>query len=184
MIIEPFEFLLRDGRKALVRSPKEEDHLSLVSYLIKATSETDYLLTTPEECAKYTPEFEKAFINNTNNSPYATMLLCLVDNQIVGTARIEQLSHFKTKHRATVGIAILCDYWNQGIGSHFFNKLISIAETNPDIKQVELEFIEGNERAKALYEKFGFKITSFRPNSIKAKDGTFKKEFYMIKELD
>ena len=184
MVIEQFSFLLKDGRTAIIRSPKEEDWQNLISFITKATGETDFLLNTPEECSKFTPEFEKAFINSTNDSPYATMILCLVDNQIVGNARIEQLSHLKTKHRATVGIAILRDYWNQGIGSHFFSKLISVAEANPDIKQMELEFVEGNERAKALYEKFGFKITSFRPNSIKAKDGTFKKEFYMIKELD
>ena len=48
---------------------------------------------------------------------------------------------------------------------------------------IELEFVEGNERAKHLYEKFGFRITSEKPNAFKLKDGTYLKEIYMQKYL-
>ena len=184
MIIEQYEFLLKDGRRATMRSPRVDDAQNLINYLVKATGETDFLLARPEECASYTEEYERSFIENANNSNSSYMLVCLVDNQIVGTARIDFYTHIKTKHRARVAVAILRDYWGLGIGSCFFNKMIEIAKANPDIRQMELEFIEGNERAKALYEKFGFKIFGFRPNSIRSKDGTFVKEYFMIKELD
>ena len=36
-----------------------------------------------------------------------------------------------------------------------FQEMIKIAESNPDILQMELDFIEGNSRARALYEKDG-----------------------------
>ena len=61
--------------------------------------------------------------------------------------------------------------------------MISIAESKPEVSQLELEFIEGNERAKALYEKFGFKVIGYVPNSIKQKDGSLLKEYLMIKEM-
>ena len=184
MVIQQFEFLLKDGRKALIRSPRVEDSKELINYLVKATSETDFLLATPEECSSYTIEYEKAFIENANNANNSYMFVCLVDNQIVGTARIDFYTHMKTKHRARIAVAVLRDYWAQGIGSRFFNEMISIAESKPEVSQLELEFIEGNERAKRLYEKFGFKVIGYVPNSIKLKDGTLVKEFYMIKELD
>ena len=38
---------------------------------------------------------------------------------------------------------------------------------------VELDFIEGNDRAKALYEQFGFKVVAVKPNYCKLKDGTY-----------
>ena len=183
MIIEEFTFLLKDGRTAIIRSPKIEDSQDLINYLIKATSETNFLLATPEECSSYTVEYEKAFIENVNNSNNAYMLVCLIDNQVVGTARIDFYTHIKTKHRARVAVAVLCDYWGQGIGSRFFEEMIRLAEVNQDVTQLELEFIEGNERAKGLYEKFGFKVYGFIPNSIKQKDGTLLKEYLMIKEL-
>lgn len=48
---------------------------------------------------------------------------------------------------------------------------------------MELEFIEGNERAQRLYEKFGFRVVSERPNAFKLKDGTHLSEIYMQKYL-
>ena len=48
---------------------------------------------------------------------------------------------------------------------------------------MELEFIEGNDRAKHLYEKFGFRVVAEKPNAFKLKDGTYRNEFYMQKYL-
>ena len=62
-------------------------------------------------------------------------------------------------------------------------EMIRIAEANPNILQIELDFIEGNSRARALYEKMGFRITGVRPNAIRLKDGTLLNEYYMIREI-
>lgn len=88
----------------------------------------------------------------------------------------------KTSHRATIAIAILKDYWNLGIGSAMFEELVADAQKR-GTEIMELEFIEGNERAKHLYEKFGFRVVSERPNVFKLKDGTYLSEFYMQKYL-
>ena len=64
-----------------------------------------------------------------------------------------------------------------------FAELISTAEARPEIEIVELEFVEGNDRAKALYEKYGFKIVGECPNAIKLKDGHLLKEYFMQKKL-
>ena len=82
-----------------------------------------------------------------------------------------------------IGIALVKDYWNQGIGTVMMQEMIRIAEANPDILQVELDFIEGNTRARALYEKMGFRITDVRPNAIRLKDGTLLNEYSMIREI-
>lgn len=88
----------------------------------------------------------------------------------------------KTSHRATIAIAILKDYWNFGIGSAMFAELVAEAQKH-GTEIMELEFIEGNERAKHLYEKFGFRVVSERPNAFKLKDGTYLSEIYMQKCL-
>jgi ribosomal protein S18 acetylase RimI-like enzyme len=82
-----------------------------------------------------------------------------------------------------VAIAILKKYWNIGIGSAMFEELIKSAREHGGVDLIELGFIEGNDRARHLYEKFGFKIVSETPNAFKLKDGTRLKEFYMQKEL-
>ena len=63
------------------------------------------------------------------------------------------------------------------------NEMIKIAESNPDILQMELDFIEGNSRARALYEKMGFRITGIKFNSIRQNDGTLCNEYSMIREI-
>ena len=61
--------------------------------------------------------------------------------------------------------------------------LISVAESNPGILQVELDYIEGNNRARYLYEKMGFKVVATHPDAIRLKDGTLLDEYMMIKKL-
>ena len=64
-----------------------------------------------------------------------------------------------------------------------FAELIAAAEARSETEIVELEFVEGNDRAKALYEKYGFQIVGERPNAFKLKDGRLLKEYFMQKEL-
>ncbi len=64
-----------------------------------------------------------------------------------------------------------------------FREMIKIAESNPNILQMELDFIEGNSRARALYEKMGFRITGIKFNSIRQNDGTLCNEYSMIREI-
>ena len=183
MIITDIEFKLKDGRNALIRSPKDEDIQGMLEYLYVSAGETDYLLRYPEECGKYTAEGEKALFDRVNQSDNEAMLVCLVEGKIAGNCQITWSKGLKTRHRANVAIALLSEYWNQGIGTRLFQELIRIAEENENLIQIELDFVEGNSRARALYEKMGFRITGVKPNAIRLKDGTLLNEYSMIREI-
>ena len=133
MIIDDVRFELKDGREAILRSPKEEDVESTLEYLVISAGETDYILRYPEECGKYTAEGEKTLFEQKNPSPNEAM--------------------------------------------------IRLAESREGVMQIELEFVEGNARARHLYEKMGFRITGVHPNAIRLKDGTMLNEYTMIKEI-
>ena len=184
MRIEAFEFELKDGRRAFVRSPEESDIPGTLEYLRVTAGDTEFLLRYPEECSRYTYESEKAFFERTNTSANEAMLLCEVDGRVAATAQVMWNTGIKTRHRATVAIAVIKDLWGMGIGARLMEKLIAIARSNPDIIQVELEFIEGNSRARALYERLGFRITGLKPNAIRLKDGTLLNEYSMVKTLE
>ena len=183
MIIREIEFTLKDGRKALLRSPKDEDIQGVLDYLYVSAGETEFTLRYPEECSKYTAEGEKALFDRINASGNEAMLVCLVDGKVAGNCQIAWKTGLKTRHRASVAIALLKEYWNQGIGTRMFREMIRIAEENPDLLQMELEFVEGNIRARALYEKMGFRIAGVHPNAIRLKDGTLLNEYSMIREI-
>lgn len=175
-------FLLRDGRQALLRSPEARDVQGLLDYLVKSSGETEFILRSPEECGKYTPESEAKWIENMNASANAAVLVCEVDGRIAGNCEITRSSALKTRHRANIGIALLEEFWGQRIGTAMFRELIHIAESWEGVAQLELEFIEGNSRARALYEKMGFRITGVRPDAIRLKNGELRNEYMMVRK--
>ena len=183
MIIKDTAFTLKDGRKALLRSPKDEDIRGLLDYLYVSAGETEFILRYPEECGKYTYEGEKALFDRINASENEAMLVCIVDGKVAGNCQIAWKTGLKTRHRASVAIALLKEFWNLGIGTRMFEEMIRIAEANENLIQMELEFVEGNTRARALYEKMGFRITGINPNAIRLRDGTLLNEYCMIREI-
>lgn len=183
MIIPEIEFTLKDGRTAVIRSPREEDIPGMLEYLYLSAGETEFVLRYPEECGKYTQEAEKVLFDRVNGSENEAMPVCLVEGRLVGVCNVGWSTGIKTRHRASVAIAILRDYWNLGIGTRMMGELIRIAEENEHILQMELDFVEGNARARALYEKMGFRITGVKPDAIRLKDGTLLNEYSMVRPV-
>lgn len=183
MLIKDFEFTLKDGRTAIIRSPKDEDIQGVLDYLYISSGETDFILRYPEECTKYTAEGEKQLFDRMKAADNETMLVCIVEGKVAGNCQITWSNGIKTRHRAHVAIALLKEYWNLGIGTKLFQELIRIAEENENILQMELDFVEGNSRARGLYEKMGFKITGVKPDAIRLKDGTLLNEYSMVRKM-
>ena len=107
MVVNEIWFDMKDGRKALIRSPREEDIPGMLDYLLLSAGETEFILRYPEECGKYTYEGEKALFERLNASQEDAMLVCIVDGKVAGSCQISYHQRFKTKHRASVAIALL-----------------------------------------------------------------------------
>ena len=183
MVYKETAFKLKDGRDALLRSPCEEDAEEMLRFIVKASGETEFLMKYPEEYDDFTLEQEKAFINGDAFNENGLMIACAVDGNIAGCCQISFRTGMKDRHRASVAIALLKEYWNLGIGTRMFGELFRLAGER-GVRQIELDFIEGNTRARGLYEKMGFRITGVKPDAIRKKDGTFVNEYMMVKRLD
>lgn len=183
MIFNEKKITLKDGRTAILKTPCIEDAEKMLQYIKKACGETDFLARYPEEWDHVSVESEEKWVKNLRESQSAFAIACYIDGEIAGNCDINFRGGIKTSHRATVAIAILKEYWNLGIGSAMFAELMTAAESRPGVEIVELEVLEGNDRARALYEKFGFQLVGERPNAFKLKDGRLLKEYFMQKEL-
>lgn len=181
MIYSCKQILLKNNQLALFRSPKPTDSQFMLNYLKTCALETDYILRYPEEC-NISIKDEELFLNNINDSKLNLMIVAMVDNEIAGNCQITYSDLFKTKHRATVAIALISKYWNLGIGSAMMKELIEHAKQQ-NIKQLELECVAGNKRALALYEKFNFKEFARTPNAIYLKNDTYVDLIHMVKQL-
>ena len=84
---------------------------------------------------------------------------------IVGNGCIDGNGNPRFRHRRNLAISVRKAYWGNGIGSGLMERLIAFARgTGAEV--ISLEVRSDNDRAKALYRKFGF--TSF---------GVFRKFF-------
>ena len=86
-------------------------------------------------------------------------------------------------HRATMGLCVVQEYWGLGIGTKMMETLIGIARMQPSLKQLELEYYGCNNRARDLYERFGFRTVSVYPDALQLEDGTLMNEYRMVLKL-
>ena len=175
---------LKDGRTALLRTPNpDRDAEAMVRYLPEVLGETHFMLRYPEE-QQLTVEQERGILERSLANEDEMLILCEAEGEIVGSSHISFMtSRIKTRHRATVGIALRKAFWNQGVGTAMMRELIDAARQREGIEQVELQYIEGNSRARALYEKLGFRVAGVFPDAVKLKDGTLLNEYHMILKL-
>ena len=181
MVFAEKTIFLKDGRRAVLRSPLSSDTEQLVKYMKQSAGETEFLLRYPEECLE-TVEEEATFVERTASSDDRLMIVCFVDGKIAGNCMISFNNRIKTRHRAELAIGILREYWRLGIGSAMFEELIRVAKER-GVLQLELDYIDGNDRAKGLYEKMGFRRVGVKPDAIRLKDGTMRDEISMVKKL-
>ena len=181
MIYEAKKVLLRNGRTVILKSPSEDDWQAMIDYIKCVSSETPYILRTPEEC-KDTEESERAFIKRYNESELCCMITVFDGDKVVGNCNLNIKNRNKVRHRAELGIGLCKSHYRLGIGTTLITEL-SIIAGKLGCTQFELQYVDGNYRAKGLYEKCGFVEVGRMPTAIKMPDGSFVDEIFMVKYL-
>ena len=122
MKIKKREFNL-NGHQLVLRTAKKEDAQNLLSHLKQFYAESKYLIKEPEE-VQVTLEEEYDWIDEHLNSDNSLLIMAEVDGKYVGDASFEGTTLSRQKHRVSLGIFILKDYTNMGIGTHLMETLI------------------------------------------------------------
>ena len=146
---------LKNGRICTLRNGTASDGQALLYIFNLTHTQTDYLLTYPEEHS-YTSEDEAELLRRKTDSADEIELLAFVDGAIVGSAGIGCVARKeKTRHRAEFGISVDKAYWGLGIGRALTEACIECAKKAGYI-QLELEVVAENRSAIGLYESAGF----------------------------
>ena len=85
---------------------------------------------------------------------------------------------FKVRHRASLGIAVVQEYWNTGLGTVLINGAIDLAR-KAGYEQLELG-VFSDSSALHLYQKLGFQEVGRMPNAFKLPDGSYAEEIMMV----
>lgn len=176
------ELTLKNGKKLLMRNGLPEEGGELLRVFNATHTETDFLLTYPEENT-FTEEQESRFLKEKYENDKEIEIVAFVDGKIVGSAGFEAIgSKFKVKHRCDFGISILKDYWGMGIGKALTQACIDCAQT-AGYSQIELEAVAQNSRAISMYESLGFVEFGRNPRGFRSRLSGFQEVVHMYREL-
>lgn len=164
-----------------LRTPSEADAQAMIDLMLGCYAETEYLTSTPEEFL-VTVQDEINFLRRFEQAERECMIGAFVDGRLVGNVAIRLVGGMKrVRHRASLGISVLKEYWGRGIGSMLMDAAIQTAES-AGYAQIELQTAADNERAIRLYQKFGFEQYGRCPRAFR-RENTYVDEIEMIKVL-
>lgn len=91
----------------------------------------------------------------------------LVGGELVGTAALRLNERPKTRHHAFLfAVYVARAHTGRGAGAALMQGILAEAEARPWLSVIHLTVTEGNERAKALYERAGFATFGVEPYAV------------------
>lgn len=173
---------LKDGARCRIFAPCAADAAELVAHMRRCAGETPYLTRYPDEVTLTEGE-EAAFLAEMRAAPRELLLAARLCGALIASASLRCIQdRDKVRHRAALGISVAESCWGLGLGTALMTALQSFAKS-AGYEQVELEFVEGNDRARRLYERLGFVLYGVRPNAFRYRDGTYASEGLMLLRL-
>lgn len=159
------------------REAEPSDAGKFLEYSKIVGSETDNL-TFGAEGLSLSISQEADFIRKFAGNPGSVMIVAFDEGELIGSGVVSSVSgRARFAHRKDLAITVRKDYWGKGIGSGLMNLLLDFCKKN-GAEVVELQVRSDNERAIALYEKFGFEKIGTNEKFFKI-DGEFFAADYM-----
>lgn len=170
-----------DIDKIKIREAVEEDADLIIEHTKKILVETDYHTISSDEFNIKVDEQKKKIksIDVTDNS---LMLVCFLDNELVGVLTLAGGNRARTKHNGQLGINLIERACGYGIGIQLMKEMESWILKNNVITKVSLLVHEENVRAIKFYEKLGY-VFEGRSRRFFYKDKVYSDGIYMGKLL-
>ena len=173
---------LKNGEEVIIRSLEQEDAGAVIFCLRKVTEETDFLMREVEECGMTIAQ-QAAMIESMLSSPREVFLGAFAGGELIGLANMSQAGpRLRVRHRARIGIMLLKAHWGKGIGKAMMRAGIDAAKA-AGYEQLELDVVDKNTRAAALYTRLGFEAVGKIPRGMKYRDGGYADLCLMIRQL-
>jgi|LGOV01.1.fsa_nt_gb RimJ/RimL family protein N-acetyltransferase len=148
------KFTLKNGKEIIIREVCLEDTQKILDYITIVNSETKNLSREPEEW-NMTFENEQSFIKKVMNSKDEYMLSAWDEDLLISLAGFHGSSLQRIRHRSNLGISVLKEYHNLGLGTILMELLVQGAKDYGK-RYLELEVRIDNQDAIHIYEKIGF----------------------------
>jgi RimJ/RimL family protein N-acetyltransferase len=173
-IIEPKTVILKNEEEACIRTPSKKDALAVIQYLKAVFDDDRFFVTTAEEAKEWqTLEKESEILQKNYDDDTKLTVVTEVNGSIVSLANIHAGDRKREQHVGQIGISILPEYRNNGLGKAIMQTMIDWATEHPTIEKLALGVWAKNVPAIALYEKRGFIQEGRKIKEVKYADGTY-----------
>ena len=146
--------VLRDGSVLQISRPRGENAAEILEYLKIVGGETHFLLM-DENGLGISEEREAKILEAAYVEPRGGMHFGKINREIACMFSLSCHPRRRLAHTGEIALSVRRKYWHIGVGSAIMEMLIELAK-EASLKNVELGVYADNERAIALYRRFGF----------------------------
>lgn len=182
MRIKPQKIVLSNGMEVLFRSLEANDVQAFYEHRWLTAQETYFMARYPEELI-YNESQMADGLSRIAEDTKDFHLSAFVDECLIGDVIISKLgTNLKFSHRGNYAISIQQAYGKLGLGQRMTEMALKQAKEN-GFEQIELGVFADNVGARRLYDKVVFKVYGCLPRAFKLKDGSYRDEILMVRDL-
>lgn len=181
-MIEPKEYILKDGREVIIRAAEETDAENFTHQVTSVLKEAQYTVSTyPEDKDDFTVDKERQWIRKYIESDGSLLIAAEIEGCIIGSADLHSGERKRIQHIAVFGITVLKEFRDLGVGRALIETLIEWASKHPVIEKIGLAVFSNNDRAINLYKKLGFVEEGRKIKEIKVGPDNYADSILMYK---
>jgi RimJ/RimL family protein N-acetyltransferase len=166
----------------IIRNAVNSDARALIALITEALHEPEINIPLAPDEFTFTPEEERARIEELTHSPRARWLVAEIDGELAGELTIKGISNRRAlAHVATIGMTVRAAFRRRGIGRTLLTEAVAWAQT-AGYKRLELQVYARNAAAIALYQQLGFELEGRRRAFIREGD-TYLDDLVMARLL-
>lgn len=166
----------RKTNKVIIRPAVMADMAELIKLRIAMVSACpDSFLDDYGELSEWSAADWGSWFSRLTENPNSRLLVGQAGEELVGIVGCKGVSHKRASHVATlVGVGVLPQFRNQGIGKKLLQEIIGWVKTKTGIKRLQLTVYADNLPAISFYEKLGFKKEGLFKDYAKSVDGHYQ----------
>ena len=166
MKFTPKKVKLKNNKEVLVRSATVSDAENIMNTIKTYISDSEYIPKMFEEF-KMTLEQEINWIHSFTISENSLLLVAEYEGEIIGNIDINGNPRIIMYHTGMIGMGMLQEWRNAGLGTALMESAISWAKENPVLELLWLQVYTENQLGLYLYKKMGFEEIGIMKNFFK-----------------
>jgi RimJ/RimL family protein N-acetyltransferase len=174
-MMERWNYTLKNGKSVVIRQPTLDDESAYIDYISLIFQDDQFFLTTYEESQAFrTPEKARDRITKSQDSSQGILLMAWDGNKAISMADLTRGIKKRNQHIGSLGISILPEYRNLGLGTAMMQFVIEWAYKDTLLEKLILDVYSDNLPAIRLYQKLDFQEEGRQCREIKNADGSYK----------